>query len=194
MSDDDDDERVAKFTQMYDKYYRAVVRFLVAGLRVPAADAEDIAQETFVRFWEAIRDYEGRAEWAFLEVIARRVYFNRRRAMYSKKRRQETDAVSLDGVRHWQEPAAKQTDYADRESALLIHRRVRDALRALPPKQGQCVTMRLEGFKYEQIAAILDISLDAVKSRLRDAMRTLRAELADLKGLPWPDEFPEVES
>jgi RNA polymerase sigma-70 factor (ECF subfamily) len=194
MADDDDDERAAKFTQMYDKYYRAVVRFLVAGLRVPAADAEDIAQETFVRFWEAIRDYEGRAEWAFLEVIARRVYFNRLRAMHSKKRLMETEAVSVDDIRPWQEPSVKPPNYADRESALLIRGRFREALRALPPKQGQCVMMRLEGFKYEQIAAILCISLDAVKSRLRDAVKTLRAELADLKGLPWPDEFPEDES
>jgi RNA polymerase sigma-70 factor, ECF subfamily len=193
MGDNEDDELAAKFRAIYERHYRAVVRFLINGLRVPAAEAEDIAQETFVRFWESIRDYRGEAEWAFLEIVARRVYFNKRRADLTEKRRVETNATSLDDIRHWQEPAAKHDDLADRELAQMIVRRLREAMRALPDKQRECLLMRLEGFKYEQIAAILAVTVDAVKSRLRDAKKKLHADLSDLERLPWPEVFPEDE-
>lgn len=194
MADNLDDELAAKFRAIYERHYRAIVRFLINGLRVPVAEAEDIAQETFVRFWESIRDYRGEAEWAFLEIVARRVYFNKRRGDLTEKRRLETNATSLDDIRHWQEPAAKHQDLADRELAQFMVRRLREAMRDLPPRQKECLMMRIDGFKYEQIAAILAVSVDAVKSRLRDAKRKLHADLSDLESLPWPDVFPEDES
>ena len=84
-------------------------------------------------------------------------------------------------------PAPEEPDYAERQHAALLRRNLHDAVAALPDGQRQCLSLWLAGFKYDQIGKTLRITVDAVKSRLRDAKKQLRARLgADT--LPEDDE------
>lgn len=168
-----------------------MLRFYVRGFRLAEEDAEDLAQEAFLRFYEAMDEYRGEAEWALLEIIARNVLYNRIRSQKTAKRSANT--VSIDDLQPTQQPTAPQdADYADREAARLLRKRLRTAIETLPAGQRKCLHLWREGFRYTQIAGILGITVDAVKSRLRDAKRDLERELKDDAGrFAWPGTFPE---
>jgi RNA polymerase sigma-70 factor (ECF subfamily) len=172
-----------RFKSLYQKYYRRVVRFLVRAFHLSEEDAEDLAQESFLRFFEAMDEYRGEAEWAFLETIARRVAFNKIRSLRSFKRSAMT--VDIDDPNNGVEPAAPAApDYADQQEAVMHRKLLSSAIAALPDGQRQCMQLWLDDFTYDQIAMILRVSMDSVKSRLRDAKKALRARLGDEDSLP----------
>jgi len=171
------------FKTLYQKYFRKVVRFFVRAFNVSEEDAQDLAQDAFIRFYRAISEYRGDAEWAYLERIARNVGLNRVRTMSTRRRGAFT--VDLDDPEVRQELAAPAgPDFAERQQLADRLRRLHEAIAQLPVGQQQCIQLRLDGFKYDEIARCLRISLDAVRSRLRDALRTLRAKLGDETTLP----------
>jgi RNA polymerase sigma-70 factor, ECF subfamily len=176
-----------RFKSLYQKYYWRVVRFYVQSFRLSQEDAEDLAQEAFLRFYEAMDEYRGDAEWAFFETIARNVAYNKIRSQKTAKRGAKTVSIDDPDLKH--DPAAPdEPDYAERQHDALRKQRLRDAITALTPGQRECVQLRLDDFTYEEIAKILRISVDAVKSRLRDAKKILRERLGD------GDDLPEDES
>ncbi|HEV7768136.1 MAG TPA: RNA polymerase sigma factor [Thermoanaerobaculia bacterium] len=182
------------FKALYAKYYRRMVAFYIRAFRLSEEDAKDLAQDAFLRFYEALDEYRGDAEWAFLETVARRVAYNSIRSRSTAKRGGGQD-MSLDEIPPRLEPAVKPPpDYADRETARFVRKRVREAIAELSQGQQQSIHLWGEGFKYKQIASILAISVDAVKSRLRDAKKHLHERLGeDVAGLNWPDGLPEEE-
>lgn len=181
-------DRHERFGTMYDRYRRSVIRFFMNAFRVTEEDAKDLTQETFTRFFESLDEYRGDAQWAYLETIARNVGLNHVRAWSTAKRGAET--VDIDDANNFsREPAAKEEpDYAEREHEALRRKQLHDAIASLPPGQRQCLQLYLEEFKYHEIAKTLRISLDAVRSRIRDARRVLRSRLGDAAALPEDDE------
>jgi|SRR5947207_5105026 len=172
-----------RFKSLYQRYYRRVVRFYVQAFRLAEEDAEELAQEAFLRFYQAMDDYRGDAEWAFFETVARNVAYNRIRSGKTAKR--SAKVLELDDPEFNQEPAApEEPDYAERQEDEVRRRRLREAIAKLPNGQRDCVQLWLDDFKYEEIAKFLRITVDAVKSRLRDARKVLRDRLGDGEGLP----------
>jgi len=176
--------RDERFRSLYQKYYRRMVRYYMRAFRLSEEDAEELTQDAFLRFYEAMAEYRGEAEWAFFEVIAQRVALNRIRSRGAAKRKAEV--VELDDPENRYEPAARpEPDYAEQQEVELRRQALRRAIdEELSQAQRQCVQLWLEGYKYDEIARILRITVDAVKSRLRDAKRLLRARLGDAGALP----------
>lgn len=169
-----------RFRALYQKYYWRIVRFLMRAFRLPQEDAEELAQDVFVRVFRTIEDYRGDAEWAFLEVTARNLGLNRVRGLNTQKRK--GDKVELDDpLLHFEPAAPEGPDYAERESAAHQRKRLHDGIAELPEGQRQCMQLYIDDFSYDEIARTLRISTDAVKSRLRDAKKVLRARLGDLE-------------
>ena len=177
-------ERDERFKVLYQKYYRRVVRFYVRAFRFAEEDAEELAQDAFLRFYEAMDDYRGDAEWAFFESIARNVAYNRIRWGKTQKRNMKTVDIDDPEVAYNEPHAPQEPDYADRQEAALRRKQLYDAISELPPGQRECVQLWLDDFKYDEIAKALRTSMDAVKSRLRDAKRLLRAKLGEEMALP----------
>jgi RNA polymerase sigma-70 factor, ECF subfamily len=165
------------FRALYRRYYGRMMRFFRTVFRVSEEDAEELTQDTFLRFYKAISGYRGDAEWAFLEQIARRVGLNRVRAVSALKRGAgRTDSLD-DADSSFVEPRSAGADPAETAIANELRARLREAIRELPNGQRQCLLLRLEGLSYQEIRAVLEISMDAVRSRLRDAKRLLRQRL-----------------
>jgi RNA polymerase sigma-70 factor (ECF subfamily) len=177
-------ERHERFRSLYQKYFRRIVRLYMQAFRFSEEDAEELAQEAFLRFYEAMDEYRGDAEWAFFETIARNVAYNRIRWRKTQKRNAKT--IDLDDPDFsGREPAAAEgPDFAEREQRALRRKRMYDAVGELPRGQRECVLLWLDEFQYDAIAGVLHVSIDAVKSRLRDARKTLRARLGDDATLP----------
>lgn len=171
------------FRSMYNRYYARMLRFFRKVFRVSDEDARDLAQDSFVRFYKAMDEYRGEAEWALLETIARNVGYNRVRSLNTIKRG-AVKPESLDGWDHSRDPEAQQTHPVDRMIDAERRKRLRAAILELPKGQRRCLQLRLEDLNYEEISSLLRISVDAVKSRLRDAKRLLRERLGDEGVLP----------
>lgn len=156
--------------------YKDRLLTVIARVAGPGADAEDLAQDTFVKAFGAIRRFQGGSA---LYTWLYRIAVNTARDWADWKRRRP--AVPLDGEHGpIAEPA---TDPGDsplarlerREAVQAVHR----ALERLPePFRTTLVLREMEGCSYEEIARLLDISIGTVESRIFRARMRLRALLS----------------
>jgi RNA polymerase sigma-70 factor (ECF subfamily) len=161
MADDGDPWQI-----WLDQHGSALVLFArqwVAG----HADAEDVVQEAFVRFW---RSRERVAEpVGYLYACVKRCGLDWQRAGKRRSRREEATA------RPESEPMfAGALEQDERRIA------IEAALVNLPEKQREVLVMRIwGGLTFAQIAAALEISADTAASRYRYAINRLHEELAE---------------
>ncbi len=166
--------------QMYDRHHARLVRFFSA-YDLPKDEAQDLAQEVFLRVYSALNAYRGEAEWSYLQRVARNLLINFWRDRSAVKR--VAPSVEIDdssdpdanAVYDLAAPGGPDDSYARAEA----RRRLYSALAHLPDGARQVIQLQLRGLKYEEIASALRITLDAVKSRRRDALRLLKAKLGD---------------
>lgn len=169
-----DDEK--QFEELY-KFYPGVLA-LLRRLGFPRDEAEDIAQEAFVRVYRHMKEYRGDAQWAYLERTVRRVAANTIRAKHTGKRHAETMSVEV---------LATVADSSMPADAGLVQdevvKRVRNAIAHLDRTDQTVLLLRLNGRSYEEIMKVLGISLSAVKSRLNVARKHLKDLLGQDPGL-----------
>jgi RNA polymerase sigma factor (sigma-70 family) len=142
-----------------------------------AGEAEDIAQQVFVRVWKSAARYEPSAKFTtWLMTITRNLVFNELR------RRRRTQQVSMDA----DEEEATRHQFVDEgavaPSEKLLDAELQDAIDAaiagLPENQRLAIVLRrFEGMPYEEIAKVLRTSVPAVKSILFRARSELKARL-----------------
>jgi RNA polymerase sigma-70 factor (ECF subfamily) len=143
-------------------------------------DARDLTQDTFLRVFRSEAKLGSRTELeAWIFGIARNVWLNMLRDQAAGKRAGIT--VSLDELR----PGGGTNDFATTtageadalESAITREQleTLRNALAELPEQMRQCVYLRLrDDLKYKEIATVMGISIDTVKSHLSQAKKRLR--------------------
>ncbi|HXH94043.1 MAG TPA: RNA polymerase sigma factor [Thermoanaerobaculia bacterium] len=167
-----------RFEAIYRKCYGRVYRYFRTN-RIADDEAHDLAQDTFKRLYERMDQIRNDDPWPFLATIAKTVLLNRVRARQTQKR--SATMVEIDDPELlFAEPAAPaEPDYADRQAEKARRSRLRAAMASLPRGQRECLRLRMQDFTYDEITTILGISLDAVKSRLRDATRSLREQLGE---------------
>jgi RNA polymerase sigma-70 factor (ECF subfamily) len=139
------------------------------------ADAEDIAQEALLRLWRQAPRWrqDGPAEPAtWLLRVVRNLAIDRLRQVRQHNRAPEGGAT-LEQLADPAPSALAQLAQKERTAAL------EDALRGLPDRQREAVVLRhLEELGNPDIAAIMDISVEAVESLLSRGRRTIRDQLA----------------
>ncbi|PZO06249.1 MAG: RNA polymerase subunit sigma-70 [Alphaproteobacteria bacterium] len=153
----------AAFGRLVERHQSVVRGFLRRTLGVSWAEADDVAQETFLAAWQSLRalkDPAGVRSW-LLGIAWRRAQDRLRSARRAAERdRSWLEAIVLpEGVSH------------DDRLALA------SALGALPPDQRACVALCLaEGLSHVEAAEALDMPLGTVKSHvLRGRTRLLSA-------------------
>ena len=173
-----------RFESLFESNRSRVIRYFRQVFHLSDADAQELTQDTFLRFYRSLKEYDGKAGWALLETIARNVGINRVRSLTTIKRgavRTESleDLDSSDN-----RAVAEHEDPVDRLIKKERLTRLRQAIAELPNGQRRSLQLWLDDFTYEEIAATLRISLDAVRSSIRDAKRRLRERLGDKDALP----------
>jgi RNA polymerase sigma-70 factor (ECF subfamily) len=184
------------FEDLFRRYYKRVVAFLMY-LGFPADDARDLAQDTFIRVYRTMDAYRREAEWAFLRTTAHNVAKNRIRDDSTLKRK--VMKVAIEDVVDPGDPAPGADDVLiTTEETARFRKRYNDAVARLPERSRDAFLLRAQGHSYEEMAAILRVPLNTVKSRLHDAKQRLRNELGkEPQGIDWPeaagdgDERPE---
>ncbi len=150
-------------------------RFLGCG----PEEAQDVAQEAFLRVWRERSRFKPRAAfstWLFTVVL--NLCRNRLRTL---RRRPALVALSSDDSESCLElPASTSDDPYARARGSEMERRVRRALAALPENQRAAILLRrFEDMSYREISAVLGVSESAVESLLVRARRSLEAALVE---------------
>ncbi|MBK8988508.1 MAG: sigma-70 family RNA polymerase sigma factor [Chloroflexi bacterium] len=168
----------AAFVYLFETYSDRLFR-LAAGLLEDEEEAEGVVQETFLRLFERLEQFEGRSS---LSTWLYRVAYNKSIDMLRRRR----VTLSLDGtmddeamvapaiLADWSEAPEKLVSQAEMTAEL------DRAMAALPDIYRVVFLLReMEGLTTEETAVITHLSISAVKVRLHRARLFLRERLAE---------------
>lgn len=153
-------------------------------------DALDLTQETFLRVFrsmERLRRADNPRAW--LRRITVNVWKNELRRLAADKR--DGQEISIDGSPDGNEPETAELREAGHaligddapqplDEALAKEKvsLLRQSLRDLPPQMRRCFLLRVNGeMKYREIADVLQVKIDTVKSQIHQARQRLTAQL-----------------
>lgn len=172
------DGDLSAFEMLVERHQYRIVG-TVAKMLGDDIEAEDVAQQVFVRVWQSAARYSPDAKFTtWLLTITRNLVFNemrrRRRSKILCFGRQDDD---LPEPVERADPAA--TDPAGAVLQDELERAVDEAIAALPEQQRLAVILRrYDEMSYEEIAAVLGTSVPSVKSLLFRARADLKDRLA----------------
>ena len=166
------------FTQLVDKYERKIFR-LGRHITQNEEDAEDILQETFLKAYEHLPEFQGNSKFYTWLV---RIAVNE--SLMKLRKRKTGRMVSLDDtidtgedtmpreIAVWEDNPEK--NYSREE----LRRILEEAIESLPPIFRTVFILRdVDELSTEETAGVLNISVPAVKSRLLRARLQLRDKL-----------------
>jgi RNA polymerase sigma-70 factor, ECF subfamily len=157
-------------TALFAQLRAPLLRYLW-DFRLPSETAEELVQEAFLKLFEELK--QGRSvqmprPWLF-RVVHRLALKEMRRL-----RVREVPEPTQDGepdhfeIADFRPTPAEQLLLDEREQ------RLARALKSLPLRERQCLSLRVEGLRYREIADVLDLSVTTVSDVLRRAVATLR--------------------
>lgn len=145
------------------------------------ADAEDLAQDTFVRAYRALQGYDAERirtlrHRGWLAAIVANLGRNR-------ARRKQPETAGLDvAPEAVAQHRSRPDEIAERREEALVWRRRLDAL---PSRYGRAVELRhVHGLSYPELAAALGKPLGTVKSDVHRGVQLLRRSI----GVEMPDD------
>ena len=167
----------AAFGEIVRRYQRSVHR-LAWSLTRNASDADDLAQETFVRAWGAIGRFErGQPLYPWLA----RIVTNQAFSLFRHRRRRPETSIEplLEAGRQWgvDDDPAENSARSERDAEL------RACFAELAEEHQAVLALRaVQDLSYEEIAQVLMIPTGTVMSRLSRARAELKRRLAAQAG------------
>jgi RNA polymerase sigma-70 factor (ECF subfamily) len=163
----------ALFENLFHRYSQRVYRAARAILG-DDSDAEDVVQESYLRAYRHLRQFAGRSRFStWLVRIA--VHEARARSRRSRARSEVRDPAAQKGPRD--EPASR-LDPEEQAMANEVKTMLEAAIDALPDLYRAVFVMRaVEEMSTAETAECLNLSEDAVKTRLRRARALLQKKL-----------------
>ena len=160
------------FRQLVERHQNAVIGTVAKMLGNPS-EAEDIAQQVFLRIWCNAKRYQPDAKFTtYIFTITRNLVFNETRRRSRKKE------VSSDSHEETSKHLLEDSPDRQPDAELLqaeLQKAVDAAIASLPEIQRMAVVLRrYEQLSYEEIAKVLGLTVSAVKSLLFRARTALR--------------------
>ena len=151
---------------LVERHLGRIVAFAARTLG-SGTDAEDVAQEVFLRLWTSARRWQPRAR---LTTWLHRVALNLCLDRIAKRRE-----VPLEAAPEPVDPAPSAVVLLERRA---LGERVNTELAALPPQQRIAIVLcHYQGFGNIEAADVMGVSVEALESLLARGRRTLRARL-----------------
>src|SRR3989344_3738260 len=163
----DQEDSKAYFIETYDAYGSDIYRFCL--LKVSRKEvAEDIAQEVFMRFWQAIKEgTEFRNARALLYTIARNLVID----WYRKKKESSLDTLQELGIDFAGEDVKRITEHAEHEEVLRV-------INDLDEPSKEALMLRfVDGLSPRDIAALSGETPNAVSVRINRAIKKVQQQL-----------------
>jgi RNA polymerase sigma-70 factor (ECF subfamily) len=158
------------FEELVTRYQHRIfgVALRMLGSR---AEAEEVAQDTFLRAHRALGEFRGEARLGtWLYAIASRLCLNRLAS--GPRRHERSDELALSRIPAADDDAVAALERDELQAAL------HEAIAALPEDRRIVVVLRdLEGLSYEEIGEVLGLPLNTVRTRLHRARGDLKSKL-----------------
>lgn len=163
----DHDEIKEHFLAVYDQYADDIFRF--CALKVTGREvAQDISQETFMRFWQQLRmGMEVGNERALLYTIARNLVID----WYRRRKEQSLDALTDSGFEFASEDHHSITQHAQMREVL-------DTIKELDDPSREALTLRyVDGLSPKDIALITGETANAISVRINRGLKKVQDRL-----------------
>jgi RNA polymerase sigma-70 factor (ECF subfamily) len=162
--------------------YEARIRRLCYSYLLEMSEADDAAQDVFIKAYEGLAQF--RENVSFVAWLSR-IATNHCLDLLRKRSRRKTDSLDALIDAKGDPTVAPEPDLARDQEAASNQQIAKKVLEQLPPNYREVLVLReLDGLSYEEIAQVLNCSLDAVKARLKRA----RAELQEKARHYFPNE------
>ena len=193
MRDDSDESLMLRYREgdvrafevLVTRHRKPIYNFILRFVR-DAAQAEDVMQETFLRLIKGADNYEKQAKFTtWMYTIARNLCVD------ASRRGKHRKAASLDAPIGEDEGATlldMVSDGAVGADGKAIQRelaiRMKQAIEALPEEQREIFLLReVSDLQFNEIAQVVGVSENTVKSRMRYALEKLREALEEYRDL-----------
>jgi RNA polymerase sigma-70 factor (ECF subfamily) len=160
-----------QIVELFDTLRLPVYRYLICT-HIGPEDADEIIQETFLRLYQQFHRgdrIENARGWIFR--VAHNLAVN---GMKSRKH------ITSKTPEEWVNLVESRMDPTPGPEELLLFKekmsRLHTTISGLSTQQQQCLHLRTEGFRYREIAEILDVGIPTVAESLRRAIEKLTLE------------------
>jgi RNA polymerase sigma-70 factor (ECF subfamily) len=159
----------SQFFDLYESHAGEIYRHIMLSV-LSEAEAEDLTQETFARFWNYLREHGAPDNSrAYLYRIATNLLIDRSR------RKKEASLDAMLESEPWREPAGQ--DRVDVERPIIL-REIKEALTRLSDEDAHIVTLRFfDDLDITEIAQVLNTTANNVSVKLHRAIKKLRGEM-----------------
>ena len=171
------------FDALVLKYQHKLVKLVMRYTRSPA-DAEDIAQDAFIKAYRALPGFRG--DSAFYTWLYRIAINTAKNAVVARDRSPIEFSLDRHDAEESYELQGRMKDTATPEALVMteeIRATVNGAIESLPEELRTAIVLReLEGLSYEEIAATMDCPVGTVRSRIfraREAIDTRLRQVFD---------------
>jgi len=179
--------QVEAFDPLLRRYERATITFCYSFLH-DRHHAEDVAQEVFLRVFRSAASYRPMAKFStWLYKIAANFCINelKKRKLRYTRSLDEPIGSNPDGTRLAEKLARSTAPPVTKAERREAGRLLEEAITALPDEQRiTLVLVEYHGLSYREIAEILEVTVSAVKMRVKRARENLRECLRILGGPP----------
>ncbi|HEX4871245.1 MAG TPA: RNA polymerase sigma factor RpoE [Nevskiaceae bacterium] len=167
------------FELLVRRYQYKIIQLV--GRLVGDADAPDVAQETFIKAYRALKGFKGEsAFYTWLYRIGINTAKNHLVARHRRPSNQDIDVQDAELYGHTEQMADVETP----EAVLLseeIKDKVAEAIARLPPDLRQAISLReFDGLSYEEIAEVMGCPIGTVRSRIFRAREAIDEVLKPL--------------
>jgi len=181
------------FEQLMLAHQRTVYNLCLYMVKDPE-EAMDLSQETFLKAWKGLKSFEGKSSFStWLHRIANNVCID-----YLRKRKNEKvipltleDGDGDEMTLELPDPSPLTEELAERGDLRAV---IEEGLQSLTADHRSILILReIDLMSYEEIAAVLEISVGTVKSRISRARRELCHSLLSSGNFLFPDASKEAE-
>jgi len=156
-------------TYVYNRYFSRICLY-ASSFVDETKEAEDIAEEGFIRLWQGKRNFESLAHLkAALYQTTRRVGLNHQTA-----RQRSLNRVDMYAAQQDQDQNSHLQEIIYTEAMAELY----EAIQKLPPKAREIIQLTyLQGNSNQEVADLLHISIQTVKNQKMRALSLLRQHL-----------------
>ena len=171
--------------QLLTRHQGRVYRFGLKMCRDPE-DAKDVLQDTLLAVARNVKDFRGASSVStWLYTIARSFCIKRRRRSKFAPEQEESLDMGPDGEATQLADPARGAD--ESLAGRQIERALEQAIADLDPMYREVLVLRdVEGLSAPEVAEVMGLTVEAVKSRLHRARVSVREKVAPLLGIPEP--------
>ena len=170
----------AAFDLLVIKYQHKIIQLVNRYVKDPS-EAQDVAQETFIKAYRAVGDFRG--DSAFYTWLYRIAINTAKNYLVSRARRSSNYQVDIQDAEAIEN--APQLQGMDTPERLLLNQEIIDTIKTaidhLPEEMRTAIMLReFEGMSYEEIAVAMDCPVGTVRSRLFRAREAIDIKLNPL--------------